>query len=110
MRHNGRPVLLASTLPPNRVSLYPGERPQVACPDCGRWRFLRRGMLVPHRADDGVSRCPGSAQRVVIDLTPAEWQARLREAARHAGQRRSMRVQRKPQPPVPPPVFRMRAA
>jgi hypothetical protein len=34
-------------------------------------------MLWPHRADDGKTRCPGSGQRVVIDLTFEEWEARL---------------------------------
>lgn len=86
MRHNGRPVLLASTMTPDMLSLYPRERPMVACPECRRWRALHRGMLAPHRADDGVSRCPGSAWRVRIDLSPAEWLARL-EAARRSVRR-----------------------
>jgi len=86
VRHNGRPVLLASTMTPNMLSLYPRERPMVACPECRRWRALHRGMLAPHRADDGVSRCPGSAWRVRIDLSPAKWLARL-EAARRSASR-----------------------
>ena len=63
MRHNGRPVLVASELTPNLLMLYPGERPVLACPGCGTWRVLRRGMLPAHRAEDGVRRCPGSGQR-----------------------------------------------
>jgi hypothetical protein len=86
VRHNGRPVLLASLLAPSMLSLYPQERPLVACPECGRWRVLHRGMLAPHRADDGVSRCPGSGWRVRIDLSSGEWLARL-EAGRRSVRR-----------------------
>lgn len=79
-------MLLASTLTPSMLSLYPQQRPIVACPDCSRWRTLHRGMLAPHRADDGVSRCPGSGWRVRIDLTPGEWLARM-EAGRRSVRR-----------------------
>lgn len=92
LRDNGRPVLLASTLAPSMLSLYPRQRPMVACPDCGRWRTLHRGMLAPHRAEDGVSRCPGSAWRVRIDLSPGEWLARLEAACRSV--RRPVSLQR----------------
>ena len=88
VRHNGRPPLAASTLAPNLLMLSPGSRPVLACPDCGTWRVPRRGMLPAHRGSDEVARCPGSGQRVTIDLTPAEWQARLNAAAREAGRRR----------------------
>ena len=84
MRHNGRPILVASELTPNLLMLYPAERPVLACPDCGTWRVPRRGMLPAHRAGDGVRRCPGSGQRVRIDLTPAQWLADLQAAARVA--------------------------
>jgi hypothetical protein len=86
MRHNGRPVIAVSTLTPNRISMHPGELPAVACPICGRWRRVKRAMLWPHRAADGASRCPGSGQRIKIDLTPGEWLARL-EAARRSVRR-----------------------
>ena len=109
MRHNGRPVMLASDFTPNMISLYPGEPPTAACPDCRRWRGLHRGMLAPHRADDGVTRCPGSGQRVRIDLTPAEWRTRLREAENDAGGRHGTRVTRSPQPPAPTPIGRIAA-
>jgi len=87
MRHNGRPAMPASDFTPNMITLYPGEPPTAACPDCQRWRGLHRGMLAPHRADDGMTRCPGSGQRVRIDLTPTEWQKRLREARRETATR-----------------------
>jgi hypothetical protein len=87
--------------------LSPGCRPLVACPDCGTWWVPRRGMLPAHRAADGVTRCGGSGQRVVIDLTPVEWRARLDAAVREAGIRRGSRVHRGARPPSAPPVFRI---
>ena len=110
MRHNGRLLLAVSELPPNLLMLTPGSPPVLACPDCGTWRVPRRGMLPAHRAADGVSRCAGSGQRVRIDLTPAQWQARLASAVREAGLRRGSRVHRGARPPVPPPVFRIARA
>jgi hypothetical protein len=107
MRPNGRPVLAASELAPNLLMLVPGARPVLACPDCGTWRVPRRSMLPAHRAADGVTRCSGSGQLVRIDLTPAEWQARLHAAVREAGLRHGSRVHRGARPPVPPPVFRI---
>jgi hypothetical protein len=92
MRTNGLPAILVSHMPPNRVNLHPAEVPAVACPFCLRWRRVKRHMLWPHRAHDGVSRCPGSGQRVVVDLTPGEWLARL-EAARRS-MRRAASLQR----------------
>jgi hypothetical protein len=110
MRPNGRPPVAASTLPPNALLLAPGSRPVVTCPDCGTWRMLRRGMVPAHRAAGEVSRCPGSGQRLIMDLTVAEWRARLDAAARDAALRRGSRVHRSGAPPVTPPVFRLTAA
>ena len=109
-RHNGRPPLAASELAPSLIMLTPGTRAVVACPDCGTWRVPRRGMLPAHRAADGITRCPGSGQRVRIDLTAAEWRARLDAAVREAGLRRGSRVHRGARPPVAPPVFRIARA
>jgi hypothetical protein len=106
--HNGRPALLASTLPPNVLNLRPGERPSMVCPDCQGWRLLYRSMIAAHRADDGTTRCPGSGQRLTRDLTPEAWQARLRDALRDASRRRTARVHLQPAPPAPTPVFRIR--
>ncbi len=89
MRHNRRPVITASALPPNRISVLPRGSTLVACPDCGMWRGLRRSMISPHRAEDGVNRCPGSAQRIRVDITPQEWREALEMAENHAGMRRS---------------------
>ncbi|GII03091.1 hypothetical protein Pta02_50990 [Planobispora takensis] len=110
MRHNRRPPLLASAMPPNHLNLRPGERLMAVCPDCNRWRLIRRSMLWPHRTDDGTTRCPGSAQRVIIDLTPTQWLARLAMACRQAATRRTRRIQLAPQPPTPTPIHRLTAA
>lgn len=109
MRHNGRPPMLASQLPPNLV-MFTGSLAVIACPDCGTWRVLRRAMLPAHRAADEITRCPGSGQRVRVDLTAAQWRAWLAVAAREAGRRRASRVHRGARPPVPPPVFRLTRA
>lgn len=110
MRPNSRPRILASALPAHRLSLYPGEPPQFVCGDCGRWALLRRGIALTHRAADGVRRCPGSGQRVTLDVAPAVWLARVREATRMASLRRGARVHHEAAPPTPPPVFRIAAA
>ena len=110
MRDNGRPTLLASTTIPSLLMLYQGTRPVVACPDCGTWRVPRRGMLLAHRAADEHSRCPGSGQRVTIDLTPVQWMENMRVAVREAAGHRGTTVRRSGNPPVPQPVFRLVAA
>ena len=109
MRNNGRPALLASATIPSLLMLYPGTRPVVACPDCGTWRVPRRGLLPAHRAADEHSRCPGSGQRVTIDLTPVQWMESLRVAAREVAGRRGTTVRRSGRLPIPQPLFRLAA-
>jgi hypothetical protein len=109
MRDNGRPALLASATIPSLLMLYPETRPVVACPDCGTWRVPQRGMLPAHRAADEHSRCPGSGQRVTIDLTPVQWMESLRVAVREAAGRRGTPIHRSGKPSVPQPVFRLAA-
>jgi hypothetical protein len=101
MHHNANPPVPVSALPPGRVDLRPDLPPMAACPVCGRWRLLRQrrepkpvrleagavGLLSPHRASDGRDRCPGSGQRIVIDLTVLQWAVRLDAAIRHAATR-----------------------
>ena len=82
MRDNGRPAVPASTIRPDHLNLRPGELRTVVCPDCRRVRTLVRGMICAHaderRADRGVwPRCPGSGQRIRLDLSPAAWEAAL---------------------------------
>ena len=104
----GRPPLRASELPPNRVSLHPGEPRAIQCPGCGRWQKPHDGGLRRHTVDaDGDSLCPQVGRRVWFDLTPAQWRARLDVAAREAALRRGSRVRRSGHPPVAPPVFRL---
>jgi hypothetical protein len=90
--------------------MFTGSLAAIACPSCQTWRVPRRGMLPAHRAADDVTRCPGSGLRVQVDLTAAQWQARLHAAARQAGLRRGSRVHLGARPPVPPPVFRIARA
>jgi hypothetical protein len=85
-----RPPLRASELPPNRVSLYPGEPRAVMCPGCGRWQLPHDGGLRRHTIDiDSTSTCPQTGRRVWFDLTPAQQAARLEVAARQAATRHS---------------------
>ncbi|MER7496386.1 hypothetical protein ABT033_27800 [Streptomyces pharetrae] len=82
-------------------------------------------MILPHR--DGVPRqrterryfgdkpsggrrCDGSAQRVVIDITPEEWTERLLAAETTAASRRTARPIRKPRPQAAPAPVQMPAA
>ncbi|MGY1583844.1 hypothetical protein [Streptomyces sp. MN13] len=130
MRHNGRPVIKASTIRPEHLSLREGEPRMVVCPDCGTWRRLTRSMIHPHRdgveqprpegrryRDDATAarptngrRCPGSAQRIVIDITPEEWTERLLAAETTVVGRRTTRPIRKPRPQAAPAVAQMPAA
>src|SRR4051794_26341832 len=68
-----------------------GCQPMVLCPDgCGRWVYVQRGKLKPHHAPyqklcpgRGAGevrrpvRCPGSNQRIKVDLTRDEHLALL---------------------------------
>ncbi|GAA2630935.1 hypothetical protein GCM10010411_81110 [Actinomadura fulvescens] len=124
MRSNGRPIILASKLPPNLLSLSDrGGCTLIGCPECGVWRSIKRSMITPHRgpnvpgADAWPAEfrppapwCPGSGQKVKVDLSFEEWRARLAEASRHAGQRRRTRVIPRPKPPAAPPVHRLAVA
>ncbi|WP_410540539.1 hypothetical protein [Streptomyces sp. KL2] len=125
MRHNGRPAIKASTFRPEHLNLREDETRMIVCPDCGTWRRLKRSMIHPHR--DGVDvpkdgprryrddpnapkpqtgrRCPGSAQRIEMDLTPEQWAQRLLAAESTAAGRRTTRPIRKPrQQPAPAPT------
>ncbi|WP_157432864.1 hypothetical protein [Actinomadura rifamycini] len=123
MRHNGQPVILASKLPPNLISLSERSCALVACPSCGAWKSIKRGMISAHRGPHvpgadawpaefrpSPPRCPGSGHRVRVDLTVDEHRERLAEACRDAGRRRGTKVMPRPKPPVAPPVTRLAAA
>ncbi|WP_327129654.1 hypothetical protein [Streptomyces sp. NBC_01727] len=128
MRHNGRTPLLASTMRPEHLNLREGDPRMAVCPDCQTWHRLTRSMINPHRSSDGViasnnrprryfgdkpaggRRCPGSAQRITIDITVEQWGEKLLAADSTATGRRSARQHYKPLPAPAPPIARMRPA
>ena len=130
MRHNGRAPIKASSLRPEHLNLRDGETRSVVCPVCKTWHRLTRSMIHPHR--DGVEqlrpegrryrdastqsktfngrRCPGSAQRIEIDITPEQWVKRLLAAESTASSRRTTNPVRKPRPQAQPAVIQMNTA
>lgn len=96
MRHNGQPVLLASSLNPQELDLTPGQPPSMVCAGCGYWQAIRSPMHV-HRPN-GRDACSGSGQRVRIDLTPGEWASRLTDGVLDAGQIRRAKGRRSVRP------------
>jgi hypothetical protein len=95
----------------------------AVCPDCLTWHRLTRSMIMPHRAADappsdgprryfgdkpsGGRRCPGSAQRITIDISIEQWGEQLLTADSTAIGRRSARQHSKPLPASVKPVSRM---
>jgi hypothetical protein len=107
---NGRPAILASTLP-YAASVAENETKSVVCPDCGTFRVVSRRLIKQHFAPDGLADCPGSFQEIEFDVTPEL--DRVLDARRHAAQvadgpkaglRRSARIQFKPTAPIAPPL------
>ncbi|WP_030739356.1 hypothetical protein [Streptomyces sp. NRRL F-2890] len=96
MRHNGRPWIAASTSP-RRIHMRETTH-SFACHDCGQWEDLRKGdiadrdskgqimggqtvrLIAVHRPDG--KRCPGSGQRIVLDMSLATWRQRLKKRGR----------------------------
>ncbi len=107
MRHNGRPVILASRLNPADLDLREGWRPLVVCQDCHTWRVVKRSMVTPHRAQDGRSRCLGSAQRIRIDVEFEDWRLKAIEAVQDAASRRGTKVIARPKPAPPVAISQM---
>lgn len=110
-RTNGRPPLLLSTLRSDRFNVRPGERRQMACPDCDVWHWINGNTTLKIREHDNKEigeRCPSSLQVVVIDIEVDRWQKvqdrRMPADALRAESRRPSRVLRKPKAPVAPPV------
>ncbi|MDO0929746.1 hypothetical protein QQY24_31985 [Streptomyces sp. TG1A-8] len=125
MRHNGRAPLLASQMRPEHLSLRENEPALVVCADCDTWHRIKRSMILPHRdgapvektkrryfgdKPSGGRRCNGSAQRIIIDITPEEWTERLLAAETTAASRRTTRPIRKPRPQAAPAPVQMPAA
>lgn len=123
MRHNGRAPLMASRMRPEHLNLRDGEPRMAVCPDCLRWRRLQRSVITPHRADAtpspgrprryhgdkpaGGPRCPGSAQRITIDISIEQWGERLLAADSTATGRHSARQHYMPLPQPQAPVHRL---
>ncbi|OIJ95401.1 hypothetical protein [Streptomyces colonosanans] len=125
MRHNGRAPIKASTMRPEHLSLRDNEPRLAVCPDCHTWHRLTRSMITPHRdggpdqkterryygdKPSGGRRCPGSAQRVDIDITPEAWGEKLLAAETTAASRRTTRPIRKPRPQAAPATSQMSSA
>ncbi|MCD9165813.1 hypothetical protein [Streptomyces albireticuli] len=130
MKHNGRLPLQASTIRPDLINLRDGEKRAIVCPDCRVWRPIQDRMVTAHRAvphsgqprhrrsgPDRTPRCPGSGQRIWIDLTADQWHARYEKLANRyqnegmdPGSRHATRVKRLGSTPAPVVVPRQRAA
>ncbi|WP_381805497.1 hypothetical protein [Streptomyces niveus] len=126
MRHNGRTPIKASEMRPEHLNLREGEPRMAVCADCSTWHRLTRSMIAAHR--DGVPvdktgdrryfgdkpaggrRCPGSAQRVVIDISVEQWGEKLLDAETTAASRRTSRPIRKPRPQTAPAAGQMPVA
>jgi hypothetical protein len=78
-RTNGRPALPVSAIPALRLELPETGSAWLVCPDCRHWVEAVRGLVQTHKPDG--RRCPGSAQLLDFDLTPAQ-HAERRAAAR----------------------------
>lgn len=106
-----RPALRASELPPNRVSLYPGQPGAIMCPGCNRWQVPHDGGLRRHTVDVySETACSETGRRVWFDLSFVVWRILLEAAVRDAALRRSDRVHHSGCPPVAPPLFRIARA
>jgi hypothetical protein len=69
-RTNGRPPLPLSALHALDVDLPASGSAWLVCPDCEHWCEVVRGLVQTHKP--AGRRCPGSAQRIDFDLTPAQ--------------------------------------
>jgi hypothetical protein len=111
VRPSSRPALLASAIKPQNLNLRDGERKLIVCPDCHTWRALRRNMIWPHHPDLGQdgrpARCPGSGQRIIMDITVEQWGEALAIGSQEAAARGGRRQFTKPALPAPTPVHRM---
>ncbi|RKE02950.1 hypothetical protein [Streptomyces sp. TLI_171] len=111
-----RPPLAVSSLLPNNVDLLPGTE-HLRCPDCTTWCPLTTDKgsqdwkQAPHHTEragtPGARRCSGSNRRVLLDLTIAQWQERLADAAQETASRRSTTVLKKVKAPIAPAITQL---
>ncbi|GLZ09685.1 hypothetical protein Acsp03_71510 [Actinomadura sp. NBRC 104412] len=90
-----------------------GRSPRLVCPDCGTWQSWKRGMIKAHplwESEPASPKCPGSHQRVFLDLTSEQLSELRAGAAAHARAiARSPRDGYQQAPPVPPAVHQIAA-
>jgi len=124
---SSRPPLHISDFSPALVDLSRTGQIWVVCPTCRTWQRLRRAkggkVITPHRCaprdeherrglrliemtGGTLPRCPDAARLVEVNLTPAQWRARLMDMPRDADMRRANRAYPCSTSPVPTPVFR----
>ncbi|MFF4344252.1 hypothetical protein ACFY00_30535 [Kitasatospora sp. NPDC001540] len=111
-----RPPLAVSTLLPNDYDLLPGVE-HLRCPDCTTWCPLTTDKgsqgwkQAPHHTEragtPGARRCSGSNRRVLLDLTIAQWQQQLADAAKETASRRPTTVLKKVKAPVAPAITQL---
>ncbi|WP_433474941.1 hypothetical protein ACQPZP_40735 [Spirillospora sp. CA-142024] len=110
---NGRRTLLASRIPLDQILMPEGRSPRLVCPDCGTWQIWKRGLVKAHALcpDEAISpKCPGSHQRVLVDLTSDQLRELRAGAAAHARAiARSPRDGYQQSPPAAPSVHQIAA-
>jgi hypothetical protein len=97
MRSSPLPPLRVSEMPLSKVDLREGRAPMVACPLCDRWRAVRQRKLTPHHLPGTSKPCPQSRRGVWVDITPALFALKYREAVHDAGRRQEV-VRARPRP------------
>lgn len=106
MRADTRPPLLASKIPAWRLTIRPGRKTLLICPECETVPAVDRGQIAPHRHRDGQP-CTYSRRHLVIDQLYAALEQRQIGARSDAATRHGMRTHRKPAVPVAVPVHRL---
>ncbi|MFI5905235.1 hypothetical protein [Streptomyces cyaneofuscatus] len=118
-RDNRRHPLLLSMMKPQNINLREGETKSIVCPDCERWWRLMgetqlkirehcaRGCTGGGTDCQEHTRCPGSNQSVLLDITVVRWAEAMLAADSTATGRRSARQHFKPIPAPAEPIARM---
>lgn len=110
---NGRRTVLTSRIPLDQISMPVGRSPRLLCKDCGTWQTWKRGLVKAHPLwpdEAGSPKCPGSHQRVFVDLTPDQLQELRAGASAHArAVARTAREGYQQAPPAAPAVHQIAA-
>lgn len=123
-----RTPLRISRLSPALFDLSRSDQPWIVCPTCRTWQRLRRAtggkVITPHRRSPSdeherrdfeliaatggtLPRCPDAARLVEVDLTQAQWRAKLAHTPHDTDIRHATRTHACAAPPIPTPVFRL---